>query len=113
MALENDKEERIYTIPLRAVKKVPRTKRAPHAMKVVKKFVTRHMKPFYDEHDMVITDYKIAEKEGKLFIAKEVNELIWQRGIEKPPSKIKVKVLKVLEKGENYGVVDVSLYELD
>ncbi|HID71401.1 MAG TPA: 50S ribosomal protein L31e, partial [Thermoplasmata archaeon] len=85
---------------------VPRTKRAPYAIKVIKKFVTRHMKPETDDGE-VIKDYKIAEKEKKLWIGEDVNQLIWSRGIEKPPSKIRVRVVKSFDD----GVVDVSLPE--
>jgi large subunit ribosomal protein L31e len=36
--------ERVYTIPLRDVKKVPRTKRSPRATRYVRDFIQRHMK---------------------------------------------------------------------
>ena len=111
MAKEENFEERIYTIPLRAVKKVPRPKRAPYAIKEIKKFVTRHMKPMYADGE-IITDYKTAEKEKKLFVGTDVNQLIWSRGIEKPPSKIRVKVVKNLDEGPDHGVVDGSLPDI-
>jgi large subunit ribosomal protein L31e len=68
--------ERIYTIPLRDVKRVPRTKRSPKAMRYIREFIEKHMKT-----DDVIID-------------QSVNEKIWERGIEKIPSKIKVKAVK-------------------
>ena len=37
--------ERIYTIPLRKLHRVPRTRRAPVAMRMVEDFLVRHMKP--------------------------------------------------------------------
>ena len=77
MAEEGD-EERIMIVPLKGIKKVPRTKRAPHAIKLLKKHVARHMK--VEEEDVWI-DYVL-------------NEYIWSRGIQKPPTKIKVKALK-------------------
>ena len=83
--------ERIYTIPLRDVKQLPRTKRAPRAIAVVKKFVARHMKT----------------TEADVWIDTNVNELIWARGIEKPPSKIRVKAVKF----EDQEIVEVSLPE--
>ena len=36
--------ERVYTIPLRNVKNVKRTIRAPRAIREVKNFLTKHMK---------------------------------------------------------------------
>ena len=61
--------ERIYTIPLRDVKNVPRTKRSPRAMRYIREFIQKH-------------------------IDTAVNEKIWERGREKIPSKIKVKAVK-------------------
>ena len=102
--------ERIYTVPLKKAKRVPRTKRAPTAVRELKAFVTKHMKPMDDEGN-IIKDYRIASKknilnqsEKKIFIDEEVNEHIWKRGREGPPSKIRVKVLKTED-----GVVEVSL----
>ncbi len=87
MATDED-EERIITVPLRKVQDVPRTKRAPKAIKIVKKHVARHMK---------------ADVE-KVWIFKDLNEAIWARGREKPPNKIKVKAIKFED-----GLVEVSL----
>ncbi|MHA1832645.1 MAG: 50S ribosomal protein L31e [Candidatus Baldrarchaeia archaeon] len=82
-------EERIYVIPL--AKKfiyTPRQKRAEKAVRVLKEFVERHMKP------------------EKIIINPEVNEKIWERGIQSPPRKIRVRVTKDKE-----GVVKVFLAE--
>ena len=49
--------ERIYTIPLRDVKRVPRTKRSPKAMKYIREFIQKHMKA-----EDVIIDQAINEK---------------------------------------------------
>jgi large subunit ribosomal protein L31e len=78
--------ERVYTIPLRDVKKVPRTKRSPRATRYVRDFIQRHMKS---------EDVKIDAS---------VNEKIWERGIQKIPPKIKVKATK-----EEDGTVLVTL----
>jgi len=83
--------ERIYTIPLRDVKELPRTKRAPRAIAVVKKFISRHMKT----------------EESDVWIDTAVNEAIWTRGREKPPNKIRVKAVKF----EDQNIVEVSLPE--
>jgi len=79
--------ERIYTIPLRDVKKVPRTKRSPRAMRYIREFIQKHMKA----EDVIIDT--------------AVNEKIWERGIEKIPSKIKVKAV------EEDGTVEVTLVD--
>jgi large subunit ribosomal protein L31e len=70
-------EERIYTIPLRHAWVVtPRGKRAPRAVRDVRDFVARHMK---------------AEE---VAISNEVNSVIWGRGINKPPRKVKIRAVK-------------------
>jgi len=93
-------EERFYTIPLRKVWISPRKKRAPKAGRLVKSFVIKHMK--------VRTEADEEEEAEKLVISNEVNEKLWSRGIEKPPRKIRVRVVKDKE-----GVVTVLLAEGD
>lgn len=93
-------EERFYTIPLRNAWISPRKKRAPKAARIVKKFVLKHMK--------VRTEADEEEEPEKLVIDNEVNEKLWSRGIEKPPRKIRVRVIKNTE-----GVVTVLLAEGD
>ena len=68
--------EKTYTINLRDVWNVPRNKRSPKAIKVLKEYMKRHMK---------------AEN---VIISNEVNEQIWARGIQKPPRKLKVRAVK-------------------
>jgi len=78
--------ERVYTIPLRnEVKKEPRSKRSNRAIREIQAFVRQHSKA----------------KEIKL--SKGVNELIFSRGFQKPPGKIKVEVRGDMER------VDVKL----
>jgi large subunit ribosomal protein L31e len=79
--------ERIYTIPLRDVKRVPRTKRSRKAMRYIREFIQKHMKA----EDVIIDQ--------------SINEKVWERGIEKIPSKIKVKAVKEDE------TVEVTLVE--
>ena len=80
--------ERVYIIPLRDVKRVPRTMRSPKAVRHVKEFLKRHM------------------KSDEIKIDSSVNEKIWERGIQKIPPKIKVKAIK-----EEDGSVSVTLVE--
>jgi large subunit ribosomal protein L31e len=80
--------ERVYVIPLRKVKNVPRTIRSPRAIRYIKEFIKRHMKT---------EDIKLDAS---------VNEKIWERGIQKIPPKIKVKAVK-----DEDGSVAVTLVE--
>jgi large subunit ribosomal protein L31e len=93
-------EERFYTIPLRKAWISTRKKRAPRAARIVKSFVLKHMK--------VRTEAEGEEEPERLVIDNEVNEKLWSRGIEKPPRKIRVRVVKDKE-----GVVTVLLAEGD
>ena len=93
-------EERFYTIPLRNAWISPRKKRAPKAARIVKKFVLKHMK--------IRTEEEEEEEPERLVIDNEVNEKLWSKGIEKPPRKIRVRVIKNTE-----GVVTVLLAEGD
>jgi large subunit ribosomal protein L31e len=82
-------EERFYTIPLGKALVRPPKKRAPRAMQLIKIFVTKHMKL-----TMKVSEEEEEEELPQLIISKEVNEKIWDRGIEKPPRKIKTRVTK-------------------
>ena len=70
-------DERIYTVPLRkAYWTGSRLRRSNKAVKVLRKFVERHMKP------------------EELLIQPEVNERIWARGIQKPPRRVRIRATK-------------------
>ena len=86
----SDEIERTITIPLRATKMVPRTRRAMRAIKEIRENVARHMKTETDQ----------------VWIDQALNEKIWERGIQKPPKKITVKAVKYDD-----GLVEVSLAE--
>ena len=68
--------ERIYTIPLRDAYEHPRNKRGKRAINMIKAFALRHMKA---------DDVRISEG---------VNSNILRDGIEKPPRRIKVRMVK-------------------
>jgi large subunit ribosomal protein L31e len=72
-------DERIYIIPLAKARKGPRTKWAKKSIRYLREFITRHFKP------------------ESLVISQEVNERIWERGIQKPPRKLKVRVTKNID----------------
>ncbi len=75
-------DDRVYTIPLRDTFGSPRTKRTKKAVNVVKKYLKKHTK---------VDDVKIDSS---------LNEFLWERGIRKPPRRVKVKVVE-----EDAGVV--------
>lgn len=81
-------EERILNIPLRDAKNTPASKRASKAMKIIREFVANNM-------DVPQED---------VWIDSSTNETIWDKGIKKPPSKIKVKAIKFED-----GIVEVSI----
>jgi large subunit ribosomal protein L31e len=56
--------------------RVPRTQRAPRASRLLQSIIAR------------------VTKANEVKISNEVNEILWSRGIEKPPRKIKVKLVK-------------------
>ena len=70
-------DERIYTVPLRrAYWTGSRLRRSNRAVRILRKFVERHMKP------------------EEIVIQGEVNEQIWSRGIQKPPRRIRIRATK-------------------
>ena len=69
-------EERIYTIPLKHAWIAPIKRRTPRAMHILREFVKKNMKA-----DNVIID-------------NEVNEKLWNKGIEGVPRKIRVNAVK-------------------
>lgn len=86
-----DEEERVYTIPLRKeIQKVPRTKRAPEAIKEIKTYISRHMEA----------------AEPDVWIDPILSEHVWSNGREKPPGKVRVRAIKFED-----GIVEVSLQD--
>lgn len=91
--------ERVYTIPLSITKQIPKTKRAPRAIKEIKEFVRKHMAESLPE------DEEKGEKRD-VWVDYKLNELIWSRGIENPPRKVRVKAIRFED-----GLIEVSLPE--
>ncbi|MCJ7464631.1 MAG: 50S ribosomal protein L31e [Thermoplasmata archaeon] len=91
--------ERVFTIPLTVTKIVPKTKRAPRAIKEIKEYIRKHMMDKSSEED--------EEKDKKeIWLDYKLNELIWSRGIEHPPSRVRVKAIRFED-----GLIEVSLPE--
>ena len=72
-------DERIYVVPLAKARKGPRNKWGKKSIRYLREFMIRHFKP------------------ESLVISQEVNEKIWERGIQKPPRKLKVRVTKNID----------------
>jgi large subunit ribosomal protein L31e len=83
-----DELERIYTVPLVAAYQTVRGKRTARAVKILKSFLAKHMKT----------------EEERVKISAEVNSFMWQRGMQRPLRRIKVKA-----KRDAKGEVSVSL----
>lgn len=82
-------DERLYTINFSKIYALGRHReRARKAIKFLRAFSARHMKA----------------DEGKVVIGADVNEFVWKRGIQKPPRKLRVKMMK-----DKDGTVMVTL----
>ncbi len=81
---------RVYTVPLKKAWRKKKNRRAEAAVKFLRRFVARHMKV----------------EEEKVKIDAKVNEKIWERSMNNPPRRIRVKVDKMDD-----GTVIVSLLE--
>ena len=92
-------EEKTYTIPLGKALIMPPRRRSPRAMRMIRAYIVKHMKiPSRAEEE--------DESPPTITITKEVNEHVWEKGIEKPPRKIRVRATKDKE-----GNVTVHLAE--
>ncbi|HUU76636.1 MAG TPA: 50S ribosomal protein L31e [Methanoregulaceae archaeon] len=69
-------QEQIYIIPLRDAKRAPRWKRSSTAIKDIRKYLAKHMKS---------EDVKLDAS---------INERVWARGSQKPPSRIRIRAMK-------------------
>ncbi len=83
--------ERVYSIRLKhKMKRYPRWLRAKKAVRYVRRFLSKHMK----------TD------EDKVRLDTKINEKIWERGAQKPPTRIRIRAVKFDD-----GVVEAELLE--
>ncbi len=73
-----DKVERIYTVPLGDAYRAVRKKRAGRAVRILREFAGKHMKA--DMEDVSLSN--------------ALNSFIWKDSIQKPPRKIKVRLIK-------------------
>jgi len=72
------KLERIYTVPLGDAYEAPRDKRAPRAVRLLRTFIARHMKA----------------RDQRIILSEALNMFIWSSSIQKPPRRVKVRLIK-------------------
>ncbi|HUV62168.1 MAG TPA: 50S ribosomal protein L31e [Thermoplasmata archaeon] len=92
--------ERVFTVPLTVTRHVPRTKRAPRAIKEIKDYVRKHMA----EKGAAGEEDESLKKD--VWIDNKLNEKLWANGIEHPPSRVRVKAIRFED-----GLIEVSLPE--
>src|SRR5512143_1498229 len=76
------KLERIYTVPLGEAYEAVRNKRGPRAVKRLRAFAARHMK---------------ADEE-RILLSTALNAHLWAHSIQKPPRRVKVRIVKEEDK---------------
>ncbi|MDO8553288.1 MAG: 50S ribosomal protein L31e [Candidatus Micrarchaeota archaeon] len=76
--VDASKLERLYTVPLGKAYEHIRTKRTRRTVKILRKFLARHM--------------KVKETLVKLSIA--LNNSMWVHGMQKPPRNVKIRAIK-------------------
>jgi len=69
-------EEKFYDLNLRRIWTAPREKRTPRAVRYIRDFAARRM------------------NSDKVSISEETNQLLWARGISKPPRHVRLRVVK-------------------
>ncbi len=79
--------EKMFTVSLKKCLDCQRTKRASHAVRLLKKIISKNFRV----------------KTENVLVSNATNQLIWQRGIEHIPLKVKVKVVKEKDKAMVYA----------
>ena len=80
----NDFEERIVTVPLRDVTKVPNHERAGEAMSIIREHLAKHF----------------AVEEDEVRLDPSINDNVWSKGQKNPPRKVRVHAARFVEDGE-------------
>ena len=80
----NDFEERVVTVPLRKVKASPDHEQAGKAMSLIREHLAKHFNV----------------EEGEVRLDPSLNETVWARGQQNPPSKLRVRAARFVEDGE-------------
>ena len=88
----SDFEERVVTVPLRDVRKVAVQERADRAMTIIRDHLAQH---FNVDGEAVRLDPSI-------------NESVWERGRQNPPSKLRVRAARFVEDDEAIVEAEVA-----
>lgn len=80
----NDFEERVVTVPLRDAKQAPKQERGDRAMSLIRGHLAKHF----------------SVEEGDVRLDPAVNEAIWERGRQNPPSTFRVRAARFDEDGD-------------
>ena len=88
----SDFEERVVTIPLRDVRKVATQERADRAMTIIRDHLAQH--------------FNVDGEEVRL--DPSINEKVWERGRQNPPSKLRVRAARFLEDDEAIVEAEVA-----
>ena len=88
----SDFEERVVTVPLRDVRKVAVQERADRAMSIIRDHLAQH---FNVDGEAVRLDPSI-------------NESVWERGRQNPPSKLRVRAARFVEDDEAIVEAEVA-----
>lgn len=80
----SDFEERIVTVPLRDVTKVPNHEQAGQAMTIIREHLAKHF----------------AVDEDEVRLDPSINEAVWSEGQKNPPRKVRVHAARFVEDGE-------------
>jgi large subunit ribosomal protein L31e len=88
----SDFEERVVTIPLRDVRKVAVQERADRAMTIIRDYLSQH--------------FNVEGEEVRL--DPSINEKVWERGRQNPPSKLRVRAARFVEDDEAIVEAEVA-----
>ncbi|MFB6253421.1 MAG: 50S ribosomal protein L31e [Halobacteriaceae archaeon] len=80
----NEFEERVITVPLREVRAEAKHNRADKAMSLIREHLAQHFN---------VDDEKVR-------LDPSINEVVWEQGRAKPPSKIRIHAARFVEEGE-------------
>jgi large subunit ribosomal protein L31e len=80
-----DFEERVVTVPLREAKQSSKSQAADVAMRLVREHLAQHF----------------SVDEDAVRLEPSINEVVWERGRNNPPSKLRVRAARFEEEGES------------
>ncbi|MCR8433572.1 MAG: hypothetical protein NDP24_05005 [Crenarchaeota archaeon] len=82
------------------LKKAPRWRRAQRVAKYVREFVikyVKHIEGTIESEGGIKRRMKLRILEHRVWLSPEINEVIWSRGAENPPKKLRLRILAKVE----------------